>query len=58
MTVLVLKIAEVQASQNVYLCFCRTYFGKLDFPGKKTIPLDSIVCLSNNMIGKFDSLFL
>ena len=55
---LVLKIAEVQASQNVYLCFCRTYFGKLDFPGKKTIPLDSIVCLSNNMIGKFDSLFL
>lgn len=28
----------------------RTYFGKLDFPGKKTVPLDSIVCLSNNLI--------
>lgn len=28
----------------------KTYFGKLDFPGKKTIPLDSIVCLSNNMV--------
>lgn len=28
----------------------RTYYGKLDFPGKKTIPLDSIACLSNNLI--------
>lgn len=28
----------------------RMHFGKLDFPGKKTIPLDSIACLSNNLI--------
>lgn len=28
----------------------RTHFGKLDFPGKRTIPLDSIICLSNNLI--------
>ncbi|KAJ7387916.1 Leucine-rich repeats and WD repeat domain-containing protein 1 [Desmophyllum pertusum] len=28
----------------------RTYFGKLDFPGKKIIPLDSIVCLTDNLI--------
>ena len=46
----------MQAAQSINFCFCRTYFGKLDFPGKKTIPLDSIVCLSNNMIGKLDAL--
>lgn len=28
----------------------RTYSGKLDFPGKKIIPLDSIVCLSDSLI--------
>lgn len=39
-------------------CSCRTHFGKLDFPGKKIIPLDSIVCLSDNLIGKMEFICL
>lgn len=44
------KLFENSADKGDKKDKTRTYFGKLDFPGKKTVPLDSIVCLSNNLI--------